>query len=261
MRPLDYWTMIAPTTLARALRLVVISLCRPQECFCILNPWIISVPRKSSQPEDILSPLYTCIGYAIVEPLLTWTSQRGGLEPWILVLCLSPIHIFSGLISYLYASEYPDDPILSIDAPRQGPGSILLVPKMPKRRRYQVVFALYLLPMVVTAALLDSSLLLLGQSLYSTKLRERHYLLYFLILYAIILQLGCRYVDYEVSRRTRRNYLRDYAIPRALTVAMVCMILLFVLRLTLRWIIGTNPFLAFYIPDPIEADTLYVHDS
>lgn len=253
--------MIAPTTLARALRLVVISLCRLQECFCILNPWIISVPRNSSQPEDILNPLYTCIGYAIVEPLLTWTLQKWSLEPWIFVLCLSPVHPAVGFISYLYASEYPDDPILSIDAPRQGQGSISSVSKMPKRRRYQVIFALYLLPMVVSAAVLNSSLLLLGQSLYSTKLQKRHYLLKFLIPYAIIFHLGCHYVDYEVSRRTRRNYLRDYAASRALTVAMVCMILLFVLRLTLRWIIGINPFLAFYIPDPIEADTLYVHDS
>jgi hypothetical protein len=64
---------------------------------------------------------------------------------------------------------------------------------------------MFLLPCVLTLVLVNAAVLLFGQSLCASWIEQRYYVTYILGPWAVVVNLICRYADYEIYKRTGRQ--------------------------------------------------------
>lgn len=127
-----------------------------------------------------------------------------------------------------------------------------------KRSPDQVRITLTLLQPLLTAVIINATLILFALSLYAPSLRQQKYIIQILAPFAIVIFLGCRFADYEIYKRTRRApflgpFLGDYGRKR-LIGALLCLAVLFAVKAYIRATIGLDPFIAFRMPNVIEAE-------
>lgn len=222
------------------------------ECLAILNPWIF-IPASGDRGADWRETFCLCASYAVAEPLTTLALRTSGVPPWITTLCLSPVNLFAGFVSIALHDHAFEEELPSI---KDKAGM------HQEEHRHQIKSAATLMPSVFSAAVLNASVLLFGQSLSATWIRERSYITHILGPFAVAIFLACRYADFEIYKRTGRPLsLREVRSSAAKVPAALCLCALFGARLCVRLLIGVAPFLAFDRLQAHRADAMYSESS
>ena len=231
------------------LQSIVLLLGQLNECFACFNPWIFLPPRTLDGQPEWLHALCLSLSYAITEPIAVLVLQVSGIPPWVLTLCLGPLGASVAFI-FVFAQD-PEHPE-NISSARDKNGSLR------QNHRRQVKRALVLLPCVLTSALNNAALLLFGQSLYASWIQQRYYITYILGPWAVVVSLVCRCADYEIYKQTGRLVeLRELRRRSVWGPAVVCLALLFCVRMAVRTAVGVEPFLAFRRLRFDQADLTY----
>jgi hypothetical protein len=123
---------------------------------------------------------------------------------------------------------------------------------------HRIRSVLAMLPCVLTTAVINAAYLLFGQSLYASWIQERHYITQILGPMAVVINLLCRYPDYEIYKRTGRPLaLRELCCRSVWGPAILCLAVLFSARLCGRMMVGVEPFLAFRALESARAHAIY----
>ena len=238
--------IIAPPFLA-----FVVKLSQLNELTTCLNPWIItpSAASHDSFTAGDLHPAITTVVYAVLEPLSLRLIQYSAIRPWILLLALSPVHLWwSSLLldtHHWYAVAQKNHSV-TLETHKVDISSKQKLKKPPP-------LALSLLLPVFTSALVNVALLLYTQSLQAPSLRQEPFIRY-LAPFAILIYLGCRFADYKICIRTGRGLSLGHLEIGIFLSAFLYQTLLFAFRAFIRTTFGLIPFIAFQMPDPVEAE-------
>jgi hypothetical protein len=224
----------------------VLLLGRLNEYFACFNPWIFVPPRGHDGQPEWIQALCLSFSYAIAEPIVVLVLRASGIPPWILTLGLGPFFASAAFIFVLAR-----DPELPENIPSAKD-------KEESSDRHQVKSAVALLPCVFASALTNAALLLFGQSLYASWIQQQYYITYILGPWAIVVGLACRYSEYVIYKGTGRPVaLQELCRGFVWGPAVVCLALLFSVRMGMRMVVGVEPFLAFHSIESDQADVIY----
>ena len=231
------------------LQTFVLILGRLNECFACFNPWIFVPPRGHDGQPEWIQALCLSFSYAIAEPIVVLVLRASGIPPWILTLGLGPFCASAAFIFVL--ARDPELPEYISSAKDKEESSDFT-------QRHQVKSAVALLPCVFASALTNAALLLFGQSLYASWIQQRYYITYILGPWAIVVSLVCRYSEYVIYKGTGRPVeLQELCRSSVWGPAVLCLALLFAVRMIMRMIVGVEPFLAFHSLRSEQADVMY----
>jgi hypothetical protein len=228
---------------------IVLLLGQINECFACFNPWIFVPPQSLDRRTSWLHALCLTLSYAAIETIAIRGMQASDIPPWIFAWCLSPL---TGLSTYIFIclqdAELYDDLTIKKDKEKTSKYS----------QRHQVRNTVALLLCVITAAVINASLLLFGQSLYASWIQQRYHVTHVFGPLAVVVNLACRYCDYEIYKRSGRPLaLRELSCYSVYGPAVIFLAILFVARLYIRILAGVEPFLAFHVLGADQADLLY----
>lgn len=241
------------------LQTLVLLLARLNECTACFTPWLLTQPIEQTDWRQALSLVTT---YAFVEPVVTLLLQATAVPPWVLALCLGPMNLFAGIFLTIMLHEKSFTEIAVFNKDKPATVADALDPEDGDRRYEarptQNATTTVLLPPIVSTAILNSSLLLFGQSLDATWIQERSYIINGLGPFAVFINLICRYSDWEIYKRSGRPLtLRQLRSSSVCMPAATCLCVLIGVRICVRRLLGLDPFLAFHRLSPSEADALY----
>jgi hypothetical protein len=230
------------------LHTIVLLLGRLNECLACFNPWIFVPPRDPDRRTSWQYALCLSLSYAVIEPIATMGLQASAIPPWVLALCIPPFGIWVAFISIsLQDPGFPDDLASTKDKEET----------LRHSQQQQVRSVLAMLPCVLTTAVINAAYLLFGQSLYASWIQQRWHITHILGPFAVVINLVCRYSDYEIYKGTGRPLaLRELGCS-VYGPAVVLLAVLFSARLCVRMMIGVEPFLAFHRLEPAQADAMY----
>jgi hypothetical protein len=227
-------------------------LCQLNEISSCLNPWIITQSHSGDVAIAALdmNPVYSTVGYAVLEPLFVRQLQGLAAPTWSLLIGTSSWHIvwsLNAMISYtgllgIVRSIESDLSNRSIDLPTF----------MKQRRRITRLFQFFtlvnfVLPMM-SASLVNACLLIFSESLHvESLLRQPRILL--VVPTAMIVFLTCRFADYEICRKAGRG--------RPSYEAIMLQLCLCAIRFCVRAAVGLLPLMPFQEIDHIERERLY----
>jgi hypothetical protein len=231
------------------LHTIVLLLSRLNECLACFNPWILVPPQGLDRRTSCFHALSLSLSYAVIEPVATLALQVSAIPPWVLALCIPPFGIWVAFISIsLRDPGFPDDLASTKDKEET----------LGHSQQQQVESVLAMLPCVLTTAVINAACLLFGQSLYASWIQERYYITHILGPFAVVINLVCRYSDYEIYKRTGRPLaLRELCCSSVYGPAILCLAVLFSARLCVRMMVGVEPFLAFQALESAKADAMY----
>jgi hypothetical protein len=231
------------------LHTIVLLFGRLNECCACSNPWIFVPPRGLERQTSWLHALCLSLSYAVIEPVTILALRASAVPPWVLTLCLGP---FGACIAFI--SSALQDPGLSDDVASTKDKEEAL--KHDQRQPFSSAVAM--LPCVLSTAVVNAAWLLFGQSLYASWIQERYYITHILGPMAVVINLLCRYSDYEIYKRTGRPLAwRELGCSSIYVPAILCLAVLFSARLCVRMMIGVEPFLAFQRLRSAEADAMF----
>jgi hypothetical protein len=231
------------------LHTIVLLLSRLNECLACFNPWLFVPPQSLDKRTSWLQALSLSLSYAIIEPIGVLAIQASATPPWVLALCLPPLGATVAFISLvLRDTEFPENLASTKDKEEE--------PSPNQRPKTNSIVAL--LPSILTTDIINAAFLLFSQSLYAPWTQQRHYITHILGPFAVVINLMCRYVDYEICKQTGRSVaLRELCRRSVYGPAVSCLVVLFTARLCVRMVVGVEPFLAFQRLGSAEADGMY----
>jgi hypothetical protein len=240
---------VAHTLTIAMLHAIVLTLGRLNECLACFNPWIFVPPRGLDRRTSWLHPLSLSLSYAVIEPIAVLAIQASAIPPWVLALYIPPFGAWVAFISIAWQDpDYPDNFASTKD--KEG--------TLGHSKQHQTKSVLAMLPCVLTTAVINAAYLLFGQSLYASWIQERYYITHILGPMAVVINLLCRYPDYEIYKRTGRPLaLRELRCGSVYGPALLCLAVLFSARLCVRTMVGVEPFLAFKVLGSVEANAMY----
>jgi hypothetical protein len=231
------------------LHTIVLLLSRLNECLACFNPWLFVPPQSLDKRTSWLQALSLSLSYAIIEPIAVLAIQTSVTPPWVLALCLPPLGATVAFISLaLRDTEFPEN--LASTKDKEEP--------INPNQRSKTKSITALLPSVLSTAVINAAFLLFSQSLYASRIQQRYHITHILGPFAIVINLVCRYSDYEIYKQTGRPVaLRELCRSSVYGPAVSCLVVLFSARLGVRMMVGVGPFLAFQRLGFDEADGMY----
>jgi hypothetical protein len=231
------------------LHTIVLLLSRLSECLACFNPWLFIPPQSLNKRTSWLQALSLSFSYAIIEPFAVLAMQASVTPPWVLALCLPPLGTTVAFISLaLRDTEFPEN--LASTKDKEEP--------INPNQRSKTKSILALLPSVLSTAVINAAFLLFSQSLYASRIQQRYHITHILGPFAVVINLVCRYSDYEIYKQTGRPVaLRELCRSSVYGPAVSCLVVLFSARLGVRMMVGVGPFLAFQRLGFDEADGMY----
>ncbi|EPE36473.1 hypothetical protein GLAREA_05811 [Glarea lozoyensis ATCC 20868] len=230
-------------------------LCQLNEISSCLNPWIITQSCSGDVAITALdmNPLYSTVGYAILEPLFTTQLQGATAPAWSILIGMSSLHItwtLNAMVSYtnllliirlkgLDSSDESIDPPTFVARYRRDNPTIQFFTMLS-----------FILP-IISASIINACLLTLYDSVCVESLSQQPRI-YLVAPIALIFFFTCRYADYEICRKTGRG--------RPSYMAVLLQLCLCGIRFCVRAAVGLLPFMPFQEMDHAERERLYGSD-
>lgn len=250
-------------------------LSKGNELTSFLNVWIIASDRVASDGSGaailnvhpiLSSTLYACLETIISKLLLRWPYLSR-----IQLISIGPMHVWllsSSILAHINLSRHwktsaENVPVTTSTktqdlekAPVQ-PSSTPDDETFSRKRRKQHQAVLALLPALVSAALMNASLILFTQSFSAPSVRDELHLLDYLALFSLLLYLGCRYADVMLCKALQRPGSFKGLFRFSLDSPLFCLPLLLIVRSCVRLTFGLSPFMGLHTPDAVEAEALF----
>ena len=255
----DGSALVSPAIIG-SFRTFVFTLIQLNEVLSCFNGWIITPRLSELEPPGTDLPvttIITTVTYAALEPVFTRELQLLAVQPFVLLLVFSPVHLICSLSSVDINDWARGTAQQQLEYAAPLGTDTASLPGVRRWRKgafeHRLAASTLLLP-VCTSAIINSALLLLAQCLQASSLLQQNPSTVVLLPVSVVAYLGCRHGDYALFRQTQRGQSLGRQGSRRWIWAISCQVLLVAIRTVVRRFVGLASLEAFRVPDLIEAE-------